>query len=82
MLALTFTACQADEPTSLGMSDTDAELLAIIEDAGGLEGKEHFVLPQSHEFDKIPQDPNNPLNSVKVELGKKLFFETGLAINP
>lgn len=82
IIVLSFTACQQDNTTSVGMSDVDAELLAIIEDAGGVDGAEHFMLPQSHDFDKIPQDPNNPLSNVKVELGKKLFYETGLAINP
>ena len=30
----------------------------------------------------IPQDPNNPLTAAKVELGKMLYHETGLATSP
>ena len=30
----------------------------------------------------IPQDPKNPITQAKVDLGKLLFHETGLALNP
>ena len=43
---------------------------------------EHFTLPFSHQLADIPQDPANPLTPEKVELGKLLFYETGLARNP
>ena len=42
----------------------------------------HFVLPESDDFAAIPQDPRNPLTQEKVELGKMLFFETGIALSP
>ncbi len=84
VLAVTFTACQDDSSISnnnMGgeLNGMDADLLATLEDKGGLE---HFYIPESHELNKIPQDPNNPLSNVKIELGKKLFYETGLAMNP
>ena len=43
---------------------------------------EHFILPDSDDFAAIPQDPRNPLSKEKVELGKMLFFETGIALSP
>lgn len=82
-IALIFTSCQQDNPDNIvGMDETDSELLEVLKSAGGEEGTDYFKLPESFDFDNIPQDPKNPLNNVKVELGKKLFFETGLAINP
>ncbi len=42
----------------------------------------HFILPESDDFSSIPQDPRNPLTKEKVELGKMLFFETGIALSP
>ncbi len=43
---------------------------------------DHFILPDTDDFAAIPQDPRNPLNQAKVELGKMLFFETGIALSP
>lgn len=43
---------------------------------------DHFILPDAEDYAAIPQDPRNPLNSSKVELGKMLFFETGIALSP
>lgn len=37
-----------------------------------------FRLPDSDDFDAIPQDVNNPLTAAKVRLGKLLFHETGV----
>jgi len=46
-------------------------------------GKSSFyTLPNENQFDLIPQDVKNPLTSSKVELGKFLFFETGIALDP
>ncbi|MCB9292215.1 MAG: hypothetical protein H6559_03655 [Lewinellaceae bacterium] len=39
----------------------------------------HFILPESGNLPAIPQGIGNPLTPEKVELGKLLFFETGLA---
>ena len=45
-------------------------------------GKEvsYFTLPDSEDLARIPQDPNNPLSTEKIALGKLLYHETGLAI--
>lgn len=39
----------------------------------------YYILPADNQLDLIPQDRSNILNAPKVELGKFLFYETGLA---
>ena len=41
-----------------------------------------FLLPESDDFVNIPQDPSNRITQEKIELGKLLFFETGIANDP
>lgn len=41
-----------------------------------------LILPESNDYSAIPGDPNNPITASKIELGKFLFHETGLALNP
>ncbi len=61
-------ACTHEGPDPL-----DQQLLQTIGDP------QHFILPESHEFDKIPQSPHNPLTKEKVALGNLLFFEPAFA---
>ncbi len=75
---LFFYACNED-PALPDEQGVDGELKLLLESLGG---SETFLLPNSNDYTNIPQDPNNPLNATKVSLGEKLFFETGLAINP
>lgn len=46
------------------------------------QGLNAFILPESTDLAHIPADPQNPLTSEKVQLGKLLFHETALSINP
>lgn len=87
LILILFFSCQKDgDITNIGnnpsLSGLDLELMDALEDAGGIKGAGHFLLPESNDLDNIPQDPRNPLSNVKIELGKKLFYETGLAVNP
>ncbi len=41
-------------------------------------GLDFFRLPDSDEYDRIPQDPLNPLTAERVLLGKLLYHETAL----
>ena len=41
-----------------------------------------FLLPETGDYAALPQDPSNRITNAKVELGKLLFFETGIATNP
>ena len=43
---------------------------------------DHFILPSFNDYPNIPTDPNNTITDLKVELGRMLFFETGLALEP
>jgi cytochrome c peroxidase len=63
-------------------SSTDDDLHALLVAESKGEGLSHFILPSGRNYDAIPQDPKNPLNSFKVLLGKKLFCEPALAIKP
>ncbi|MCU0323684.1 MAG: cytochrome-c peroxidase [Spirosomaceae bacterium] len=64
-------------PTTL---DTELEKILLATSNG--KGKSFYILPKSNDFDKIPQDPKNPITAEKVALGKLLFHETALGRNP
>ena len=76
---LVISACRKDENDS---TELDISLQQSLEAVSGGRGLAYFLLPDSDDLDAIPQDPKNPLTPAKVELGKQLFHETGLAINP
>ena len=59
----------------------DEQLIDLIT-IDGQRPLSNFILPESDDFASIPQDPANPLTAEKVELGRLLFHETGLASNP
>ncbi len=71
--------CTADEL----QNPLDQQLKTAIERVSPTGTLDHFILhdPKT-ELSSIPQDPNNPLTPVKVELGKMLFYETGIALAP
>ncbi len=58
----------------------DLELKRLISTASPSGNYRNFILASEEELDKIPQDIRNPLTQVKVELGRMLFFDTGLAM--
>jgi len=41
-----------------------------------------YVLPNENDLHLIPQDPKNPLTPQKVELGKLMYYDTGLGQDP
>jgi len=42
-----------------------------------------YIMPASNDYASLPnQDPKNPVTQAKVDLGKLLFFETGLGLEP
>lgn len=60
-------------------SELDVELIETLNKIGGAS---YFLLPRSGEYNKIPQDPKNPITKEKVELGKLLVHETATGANP
>jgi len=60
----------------------DAQLEQALNAASDNKGLGYYTLPDAEDLAAIPQDPANPLTPEKVQLGKMLFFETGLALEP
>lgn len=75
--------CQEDSIVDNPQSEPnalDVELEAALTSASNGEGISYYKLPTS--LSEIPQDPRNPLTAAKVELGKLLYHETGIATTP
>ncbi|MFC3203798.1 cytochrome-c peroxidase [Alteromonas oceani] len=66
------------EVDASAMPSPSDELRQTVE-ASNPNGLSAYILPESDDFEKIPQDPNNPLTAEKVRLGQFLFHETALA---
>jgi len=82
-MLLFFSACKNDEVDDTMLNAAlDQELTDLIAAQSNGEGEDFFILPDSDDFESIPQDPRNPLTREKVELGKLLFHETGIALAP
>ena len=71
-----------DEIPQVVQSTIDDDLIAVMQTASNGTGLEFFQLPSSEDFANIPADPNNPLSAEKVALGKLLYHETALGMNP
>ncbi|MEH0156324.1 cytochrome c peroxidase [Limibacter armeniacum] len=85
--AFVFAGCNDDsEDTNTNDTNLDNDLVEVLQTASGKSDAsaalEYFTMPESAELSKIPADPNNPLTAEKVTLGKFLFHETAMAINP
>lgn len=57
------------------------ELIVALKGASPTGDLSFFRMPNSSQFDRIPQDPLNPLSSKKVKLGRLLYHETAMATN-
>ena len=76
-------SCSEDDEIPVVIQSTlDDDLIAVMENAANGSGLEFFQLPGSDDFANIPADPNNPLTAEKVALGKLLYHETALGMNP
>jgi len=84
ILGIAFISCT--DTTLPGTNELDYELKEAIKAsatiASGSPEIEFYILPDENDLASIPQDINgNPLNAAKVELGKFLFFDTGIAVD-
>ena len=77
LFLLTTTACTKDKLSN----PTDKILTEAITSVAPNGDINDFILPYSSDLDNLPQDKNNRLTASKVNLGKMLFFETGLALD-
>ena len=76
-LSIGFASCGQDE-TNIDLDKRLEELLEMSAPDGSLD---YYVLPSEFDYAAIPQDPRNPITKAKVDLGKALFHETGLAVD-
>lgn len=74
-------SCVEDYPI-IGETAIDIALQDALKKASETGSLDFFKLPKADDFQNIPQDPKNKITTEKVELGKFLFHETGLSINP
>ena len=58
--------------------DLDAQLTSLLEEASNGQGLDFFRMPSSTDLAAIPQDPRNPLNEAKVELGAIFIMKPAL----
>lgn len=75
---LTIFACTSDKLAN----PLDSALEERLKESSLNGSYEEYLLPDELDYQNIPQDPKNPLTTEKVELGKLLFFETGVALAP
>jgi len=74
-------SCKKTPPTE-PQTNTDKRLEKLMNNSSEGIGYDYYLLPKSNNYASIPQDPKNPITREKVELGKLLFHETKLAIEP
>jgi cytochrome c peroxidase len=79
ILGLLISSCSKDTSEASTLDEDLTERLIAISQGQGLS---YFTLPESDDLSSIPQDPLNPLTAAKIDLGRFLFHETGIAMNP
>lgn len=80
IVSVTLIGCQSDSSDEV-RTTLDWKLNDVLSTYSPTGKADYFKLPESNDFSKIPSDPNNPLTAEKVELGRLLFHETGLAVH-
>ena len=76
--AVFYIGCTHDYVTDLDLDLTNS--LNTNSKTGSYQG---YIMPSSTDYASLPnQDPKNPVTAEKVELGKMLFFETGIGLEP
>lgn len=74
-----FTACESDQVIETNL---DASLVEAIENASTDGTIDYFRLPDADDYSSIPHPALNPMTPEKVELGKLLFFEPAVGLDP
>ena len=71
-------SCEKEVASELDLNTPLEEVLNQKSVTGSYTG---YIMPESTDFANLPnQDAKNPVTAEKVELGRLLFFETGLAL--
>lgn len=63
-------------------SELDGQVLQAVQAVSPARDIASMLLPDASDYASIPQDPRNPLTPAKVELGRLLFHENGIAVDP
>lgn len=84
LLSFVLLSCSEDEEVYVEINDValDARLQLAIGEASNGVGASFFTLPESGDYNSIPQDPLNPITQAKVDLGKLLLHETAMGGDP
>lgn len=77
LLVLILSSCTQD--TLAPASDQESQLRTYVTHASPTNDLDYWVLPQSDDYESIPQEVKNPLNDSKVQLGTMLFYETAFS---
>ncbi len=65
------------------VTSLDKDLEAALTESSPSGNISHYIMPESDDYDNLPnQDAKNPVTAAKAELGKLLFFETGIGVHP
>lgn len=75
LVLVTFSCTKDKMPT---LSELDNRLRTLVANASPTNTLSYYVLPDDTDYDAIPQDPKNPLTEEKIQLGRMMFFDTGL----
>ncbi|MCF7568378.1 cytochrome-c peroxidase [Sabulilitoribacter arenilitoris] len=78
-IATLFFSCATDNDDYVDITLQNNLEKKILELYGS---KDALILPASNDYLAIPNDVNNPITDAKVALGKLLYHETGLGLNP
>jgi len=74
-IILLIISCTKDKKSFL-----DEQVLETVRQSAPNADHSYYIMPASDDYAALPnQDPNNPITKDKVNLGRLLFFETGLA---
>lgn len=74
-----FSSCSKGNETYV---DIESEIDELTDQINRVSSIEELQLLRDNSLATIPQDPKNPITQAKIDLGKLLFHETGLALNP
>lgn len=62
----------------MGSATDTTSLKDLLIASSPTQSKDFYLLPDSDDFNNIPQDPLNPLTQAKVDAGKLIFHDPAL----
>lgn len=74
-------SCATETSSGNEYDKLDIELQNALKEQSPTGNMSYYRLPESTDFNAIPQDPRNPLSRAKVVLGGFLFHETAISVD-